>query len=70
MARLATRLKVAGGVLFLIIGYRFLADRYGNRIREQIENRRRKRALENEFRQLEEEMHRLEVETRGLDIEQ
>ena len=70
MGRLGTRLKVAAGILLLILGFRFLADRYGNKIRVQLENRRRKKALENEFRQLEDEMHRLEVKMRGLDVEQ
>ncbi|MDP6778365.1 MAG: hypothetical protein QGI83_16540 [Candidatus Latescibacteria bacterium] len=69
MASLGTRLKVAGGMLVLILGARLIADRYGNRIREQLENRRRKKALENELKQLEDEMDRLEVEMRGLDIE-
>ena len=67
--RSRTGLKVAGGVLVLILGFRYFAARYGDRIREQLENRRRKKELENEFKQLEDEMHRLEGEMRGLDIE-
>ena len=69
VASLGTRLKVAGGMLVLILGVRLVAARYGTRIRTQLENRRRKRALENELKQLEDEMDRLEVEMKGLNIQ-